>query len=394
MAHIHGPESHYTDPLIEVLIRLYSDGYTALLQRIARGIRAGKSTRYQRALLRDVDRILQDLREQTQKFALGLGGVWEQSTLFEAMAMGQKQAETELAKLGVTVRLSTGFAKVSEEAVRVLARNVAYDLYAGIDQVERRAKQFIGRSVDDVFRQAQLNTVGRKLTQGLTVRQARDDLIAQLVDNGIPAFVDVKGRSWSLPSYAEMAVRTVTREASTLGALQRFEDGGLDLVIVSTHSPTCGYCAMLQGRVYSISGKAEGYPKLERHPPFHPRCGHVLSAYIPEMDKDREARKAFSNRPFEDDRSKKEIESYSARQELLAVQRERRQILAQLKSGGVPLSKRMQEWTAELQAPGTSAARRTELTEKLQDQADRWEAGRRARYKELGNRLKELKGAI
>lgn len=391
MAHTHAPEPHFTDTLTRTLIKLYADSYNELLETLARGIRSGRNVRFQRQMLADVSAILQKLRTETQEYTLGPAGDWDSSKLRQAMLWGEEEAEKDAVGRGIKLHIDTGWAKVNELAVRTIARNLAFDLFAGINQVERRVVQYIGRSADDVFRQAQLSAVGRKWTVGLTNRIAKQDMVAKLVDQGLTAFVDKQGREWNLSSYAEMSIRTVSREVSTLGALQRFDGGGIDLVMISTHYPTCEFCATLQGRVFSISGLNPDYPKLDRHPPFHPNCGHVLSAYIPEMDKNREQTKERSNRPFGDDRTKEEVKEYERQQEVKAVQRERRQILAQLKADAVPMSKRMRGWAAELGAPGTTPARRNELRQLLGEHAERWEAGRRSRYRDLGDRLKQLK---
>lgn len=95
-------------------------------------------------------------------------------------------------------------------------------------------------------------------------------------------------------------------------ALISAEQLGLDLVEVSSHSPTCAECSAWQGRVYSISGNDKRFPPLPDHVRstglFHDGCRHTLNpvAAIDEFLIER------SNRPFVDSRSDQEKDAYTA----------------------------------------------------------------------------------
>lgn len=112
-----------------------------------------------------------------------------------------------------------------------------------------------------------------------------------------------------------------------------------DFVIMSVHNITCSECAKYQGRVYSISGKSQKFPKI---PGFfyetgrvHPGCSHVFSPYIdgvdnPDLDYTLSCHplqnrlyalniSVFSKRPFVDDRTraaKEKSRAYLAEQVL------------------------------------------------------------------------------
>ena len=57
-------------------------------------------------------------------------------------------------------------------------------------------------------------------------------------------------------------------------------------VTIPTHFPTCELCAPYQGRIYSISGKDERFPRLfdtafaGGYANIHPNCQHVVTPYI------------------------------------------------------------------------------------------------------------------
>lgn len=99
-------------------------------------------------------------------------------------------------------------------------------------------------------------------------------------------------------------------------ALLDAESIGTDLVEATHHSGCCPICAKYRGRIFSISGKNTTFPKLPEDflheclspiyifPYFEGSC----SAYDKSLDV-----VAYSNRPFEDDRTQEEKEQYSAR---------------------------------------------------------------------------------
>lgn len=96
-----------------------------------------------------------------------------------------------------------------------------------------------------------------------------------------------------------------------------------DYVVMSAHLSCCAECNKLQGRVYSISGKSNIFPKLPdvimKTGRVHPKCRHNISTYFFNNDgtdtirdkngHDVDAIKA-SQRPYIDDRSDSEKESY------------------------------------------------------------------------------------
>lgn len=118
-----------------------------------------------------------------------------------------------------------------------------------------------------------------------------------------------------------------------------------DLVIMDAHGSTCPECAKYQGRVYSLSGKNRKFPKV---PDFyyatgsvHSGCSHSFSPYIdgvndPDLpytlsvhplQNKRYGKNivAFSNRPFEDDRTKECKQAAAAVLQKQAEEREKQQ---------------------------------------------------------------------
>ena len=96
----------------------------------------------------------------------------------------------------------------------------------------------------------------------------------------VKGFTDKGGKRWDLSTYARMCARTIAAEAMSEATINRALDLGLDLVKVSKHVHPEDICSPYEGRIYSISGESNRYPKLTVRPPFHPNCRHTISIYI------------------------------------------------------------------------------------------------------------------
>lgn len=152
---------------------------------------------------------------------------------------------------------------------------------------------FLGRPVDDAYREATLRSIAEGLTAGDTRRDISGALERRLVRDGtanaLKGYTDTAGRRWDLQAYARMAVRTTTREAMTAGTVGRMADAGLDLVTISTHKhPSHDACTPWAGRTGSLTGRTPGYEVIEL-PPYHPNCKHVAGPASQNLD-DYEAR--------------------------------------------------------------------------------------------------------
>lgn len=186
----------------------------------------------------------------------------------------KKLAALEAIKNGRPV----GFGFVHQQAVAVLASNLANTLGA--------ARVNIGRRVDDIHRELTLDAI-RGTVMGYdswaeAARRLRGDLDAE----GITAFTDKAGRSWSLKRYAEMAVRSTTMETTLAGTAIRLAELGATYVRVSTHVGSCPMCYFYQGAVLSLDGQDPNVPSLEQakmNGLFHPNCKHAYGFYDPSL---------------------------------------------------------------------------------------------------------------
>lgn len=313
---------------IQQLVSLYRQGFEEILRAIVQKEAKGQWTQYWRDLLLEVRVILQQLDQYADQ--------WIERTIGQVYSQAAAQTVAFLSQLGMQRPGRAEFAQVHQRAVDVVAQNMADNL--------RGATQFIGRRVNDVFRQVGLEQTGGKLAAGQTWQDMKRKVVQQLLDKGQTAFVDRLGRKWRLDTYAEMVARTTTREAASVATLNTCQEFGLDLVQITTHYPTCEKCAPLQGKVYSISGNDERYPRLtdERRPPIHPNCRHSCHPYVRELDDNAEETERRSNEPLDKDpRSEAEKQAYTEMRDAVTIATNRRRAREVLYSEAAPLGEKV-----------------------------------------------------
>lgn len=314
---------------IQQLIELYRQGFQEILRILIQKEAKGQWTQYWKDVLKDVYDILSQLDSNTQQ--------WIEQTIGQVYSQATAQTAAFLMQLGQYQKSNKDFAQIHQRAIDVVAQNMSDNM--------RDAFQFIGRRVDDVFRQIGLEETGRKYASGTTIRDMKQKVIQRLLDQGQTAFVDKLGRKWRLDTYAEMVARTTTREAASIATINECKEFDVDLVQISTHYPTCELCAQLQGKVFSISGKDKRYPKLtdEYRPPIHPNCRHVLTPYVRELDDNAEETERFSNQPLDKDpRSEAEKQAYKEMRDKVTIATIRKRAREILYSDAVPLEEKIE----------------------------------------------------
>lgn len=206
----------------------------------------------------------------------------------DAVEQGSQRVVPELRRLDLPMLDSAAFNAVSIEAVETLTSTML-----GRTDLALRT---VGRTVEDVYAKAGRRAAMRAvLGADGSPRAARRELVTELLrdrdvrrlvqQDGVTGFVDRAGKRWALNSYAEMVVRTTTREAVTAGALSRMVAHGVDLARISSHSSSCDICKPWEGRLVSLDGQTADF--AGEHvaslgavpnggPPLHPNCKHSL----------------------------------------------------------------------------------------------------------------------
>ena len=266
-----------SDQVAARLERMYLDAQRAIMAQVQAALAAGQLMRAQerRLQLAAVLATLDQLGSATDPLARQLAA--------QAHADGSDTVVRELRRITAgPVMVPQSFTGVQSDAVRLLG-----DAITGRLDVARRT---VGRQVEDVYAKAGRRATMRALLGADSSPQmATAELRRDLQSRGITGFVDRAGRQWRLDTYAEMAIRTTTREAVVQGSMDRMASHGIDLARVSTHGGSCAICSPYEGRLVSLSGQTveyQGEAVMDASivPPYHPRCRHSLAPVVVDVE--------------------------------------------------------------------------------------------------------------
>lgn len=163
-----------------------------------------------------------------------------------------------------------------------------------------------------------------------TVASAISELRDRLKTQGCLNVQYSNGASVGVDKYATMVCRSARTESANAENLRMAKAFNTDLVECVGNAVTCEVCAQYRGRVFSVSGQDKRYPPLKDgansplkngYDLIHPNCRCEFRAYFEALhsDEENEAKRKFSNRPFEGD--KRTAEQARAYQEWQTVQR-------------------------------------------------------------------------
>ena len=262
----------FSDAEINRLIKFYEQAEREILDRINRALLRANKTEYLVQMKREIEAILQQLREGNR--------TWCTEAIPRVYSQGLYSADAMLKDAGIST--SAAFGAIHQQAAQVLAEN-AFQRFEDVAQV-------IGRQVNDIYRELALENVRGSVVGYDTWKQTAKRFREQLAERGVTGFKDRSGRMWNMRTYTEMVARTTTMQAHLEGTANRLVEQGHDLVKVSTHREACELCQPWQGKILSITGKTKGYPTLEEAKAaklFHVNCRHAYGLYIDLEDEDK-----------------------------------------------------------------------------------------------------------
>lgn len=275
-------------------LEIWARAEQLLLELIVRLFFAGKPTdQPERKLLR-VQALRQRALREVDRLTAEAAGAAEEAIRI-AYNRGVAFAGGDLAELGPSYA-AVGFAPVPEHAVRAL-----------VDVATSRTRELavpILRATEDAYRQLVFGEAAQVVVGTQTRRDASARLVAKMAEQGL-RFTDARGRQWEAGAYAEMAMRTAAGQALVQGHLDRLQEAGHDLVVVSDAPEECSLCRPWEGRILSISGRSVGtvgaqnpltgvpvtisvrgsVAEARAAGLWHPNCRHSISLYIPGVTK-------------------------------------------------------------------------------------------------------------
>lgn len=278
------------DKKVEMLIKIYQDAEKNLIEIIANKKVKGNATTFYQEMLKQVQQEILKLQIYHTQWATDITKQLYEQAYIEAIEM-----------LGISEESLT---QLHRDAIEVIASNLVNSL--------NQATNLVGRQIEDNIRQIGLSSTATKFATGQTLRQMRKQLAIKLLDEGLTAIKDKRGRNISISAYSEMLARSIVAETQNTCVKNIMKEHNRDLVKMTEHYTSCPLCTTYEGRVYSISGTDSRFPSLQSIPGFrdgynniHPRCRHRLRPWI-EKYNDTEKAIKISNRPFEVDNSKEE----------------------------------------------------------------------------------------
>lgn len=302
-------------PQLDVLIGIYREAQAKLAEIITGNYGAGTRT-YYNSVLKQLERLMKQLEAETGQYISTEIPRQYKKALDDTYAYFKRN--------NLQMKRPDMFSHIHSDAVSELANEMRYHINQGISIAGRRVMRYLDTAKDNALRQAGLRSAALKAAAGQTVADMQKDLMQRLANDGFLTVQYGTGKrayQVGLDSYAAMVARSTTREAGNLARENQLAENGYDLMMMTEHYPTCEACAVLQGRVYSISGRDKRFPPLSRAFPsgyrnVHPNCRHVMTYWIEEMQSPEEIRAALarSNAPFTDNRSDEEIALYSKQQ--------------------------------------------------------------------------------
>lgn len=300
---------------LDALIGIYREAQARLAEIITGNYGAGTRT-YYNSVLKQLERLMKQLEAETGQYISTEIPRQYKKALDDTYAYFKRN--------NLQMKRPDMFSHIHSDAVSELANEMRYHINQGISIAGRRVMRYLDTAKDNALRQAGLRSAALKAAAGQTVADMQKDLMQRLANDGFLTVQYGTGKrayQVGLDSYAAMVARSTTREAGNLARENQLTENGYDLMMMTEHYPTCEACAVLQGRVYSISGRDKRFPPLSRAFPsgyrnVHPNCRHVMTYWIEEMQSPEEIRAALarSNAPFTDNRSDEEIALYSKQQ--------------------------------------------------------------------------------
>lgn len=266
------------------LISLYRNAETDVVSRLQRMVDKYGTDAKKKPSVRLLRQQYKAIRQELKR--LDADGKKEASEMVKTTYTGGfSVARKQLKDAGLVNDMKAELSGIHKKALAVYS-----------EQVQSRLSDMVtvaGRTVGDIYKQLQLNTVMVGTVAGTqTLKHVQDKMMRLAEKGGLISFIDSAGRSWNMGSYVEMLSRTTLMQVHNAATWNEFAEHGEDLIQISYHTPTCEMCAPWNGKVLSLTGKTPGYPTLaeaEGAGLFHPNCRHASSLFLEGVDSKEQA---------------------------------------------------------------------------------------------------------
>lgn len=208
--------------------------------------------------------------------------------------LGLRQGGNQLRALGLRPKdapVRGSFAAIDTTAIETLARDIVIASVRAADNLAETAKRVTRAIASTDIADAD---VSRALARGIAsgdprtaMREVRELFREPGSEESFRRLgnrtIQVGGAQMRIRNYAEMLVRTRTREAVVHARHETLQRNGVDLVIIDGRISK-NFCTRYVGLICSISGSHEKWPALSSlpggGPPFHPNCSKGTRPYV------------------------------------------------------------------------------------------------------------------
>lgn len=286
------------------------------LEKKLKSARAGTMKSYYRKLLKEIEESIKEL----QKSAVAYVNTAVPKDYMENAAELCRQMQQQR----VIFKPPEAFRQLHTDAIYDLRREVMTQIEQGIAKAKQQTEGLITEARETAekaaLRNIALDAAQNKIDTVGTITDMQQEVVKKLEETGILKVEVGSGehkREMSLTNYAHLVARSTSREVGNTARINQMSANGFDLVEIPPHYPTCEICAILQDRVYSISGNDKRFPPLSKaigvYKNIHPHCRHVIVGWAEMMYTPEEIAEAIkkSNRPWTDPRSGEEKQFYN-----------------------------------------------------------------------------------
>ena len=185
------------------VVALYQRAEMYLIEVIRRAlVKTGESPTWAEAQLLAIRQERGNIEGMADALHKRLGTTWR-NTIDAAYLRGQIDAERELANVPETLIPNRPIPQALNTAA-------VYALTSEAITTMEPVHRNLVRRVDDIWKRIGVEATGYSVSGAMTTQQAAQRAFTRMAREGLPFYVDKRGRKWGLDTYAEMAVRTAT----------------------------------------------------------------------------------------------------------------------------------------------------------------------------------------
>lgn len=299
----------------EKLLKAYENTKKKLEKRLE-AVSSGDMKSYYRQLIKEIDKAVKELRQHSAMYA--------NASVPKEYIENANEILRQFNEQHIAMKPPAAFKQLHSDAVYDLRRELAAQLEQGIAKARLQTENLLKEAKEiaekAALRNIALDAAQKKIDTVGTITDMQTEVKKRIEDTGILKIELGSGdhkRHMSITNYAHLVARSVSREVGNTARINQMSSNGFDLVEIPSHYPTCEICAILQDRVYSISGNDKRFPPLSKaigeYKNIHPHCRHVIIGWAEMMHTPEEVQKAIerSNRDWTDPRTGKEKAFYN-----------------------------------------------------------------------------------